>query len=376
MTRILVIEDDKLILDNVLEVLALEGFDTDGATNGAIGLDRANENRPDIILCDIMMPVMNGYDVLKNLRKTDEMSTIPFIFLTAVADRTSHRQGMELGADDYLTKPFTPDELIAAVGAVLEKRQKIAQDHEKRIEQLRKNMSYALPHELRTPLTGLIGCAELLTLDHKSMDAGQLHQIAGVITDSASRLHRLIENYLYYAKVELLTHDDEQVVQMRQSTTEYPQGVMNEVVTQQMQKAARSEDLQLDMEDAVVSISYEDLYRIVNELIDNALKFSEAGSTVKVTAKASADGQFVITVTDEGRGMSAEEIASIGAYMQFNRLLHEQQGLGLGLAIVQRLVAIYNGSFDVESEPEQYTTVKVSLPLAPETVEATAVQKA
>jgi CheY-like chemotaxis protein len=122
MATILVIEDQTKILENILETLEMEGYQTLGASNGMGGVQLARAHHPDLILCDVMMPGMDGYTVLLQLQNDPETETIPFIFLTARADRDSQRQGMELGADDYLTKPFTRSELVAAVTTRLQKQ--------------------------------------------------------------------------------------------------------------------------------------------------------------------------------------------------------------------------------------------------------------
>ncbi|NER36536.1 MAG: response regulator [Oscillatoria sp. SIO1A7] len=122
MKTILVIEDEKPVLTNIVEILESGGFQAIGAENGADGIQLAKERKPDLILCDIMMPLMDGHGVLSELRSETATATIPFIFLTAKADKTDLREGMNLGADDYLTKPFRRKELLMAVNARLEKQ--------------------------------------------------------------------------------------------------------------------------------------------------------------------------------------------------------------------------------------------------------------
>ncbi len=123
MTKILVIEDTESLLEEIIETLSLEGFEVVGAKNGAIGVELAKQCLPDLIICDVMMPELDGYETLEVLQNYPPTSTIPFIFLTAKSDRTDMRHGMELGADDYLTKPFTTNELLGAIAAQLKKVQ-------------------------------------------------------------------------------------------------------------------------------------------------------------------------------------------------------------------------------------------------------------
>ncbi|NJN63031.1 MAG: response regulator [Coleofasciculaceae cyanobacterium RL_1_1] len=117
MKTIVVIEDEQALLKNIVRILSAEGYNSIGAENGEAGIQLVRAHHPDLILCDIMMPGMNGYDVLTELQSTPETVLIPFIFLTAKTERADIRQGIELGADDYLTKPFDADELIGAIEA-------------------------------------------------------------------------------------------------------------------------------------------------------------------------------------------------------------------------------------------------------------------
>src|SRR5574341_674227 len=123
LTQILVIEDSYGLLNEIIAILSSKGYEAIGAENGLIGLERAKERLPDLILCDVIMPVMDGYTMLLELRSDPNpaVSTIPFLFLTARSNRKDMRRGMELGADDFIMKPFTSQELIGAVETNLKK---------------------------------------------------------------------------------------------------------------------------------------------------------------------------------------------------------------------------------------------------------------
>lgn len=121
MTKIIIIEDEKLIRENILETLGMYDYEVFGAVDGASGIQLAQQEVPDLILCDIMMPELDGYSVLQALQNDQITAMIPFVFLSALADKQSIRRGMDLGADDYITKPFTPQELVTAVQARLAK---------------------------------------------------------------------------------------------------------------------------------------------------------------------------------------------------------------------------------------------------------------
>ena len=121
MKKILIIEDDKIMRENTAEILELANFEVTTAHNGKIGASTARDLKPDLIICDIMMPELDGYGVLHILSKDPKTASIPFIFLTAKAEKSEVRKGMELGADDYLTKPFEDTDLLNAIEARLKK---------------------------------------------------------------------------------------------------------------------------------------------------------------------------------------------------------------------------------------------------------------
>ena len=131
MTKILVIEDELFVRENIVELLEAEDFEVFSTENGILGILWAQENIPDLVICDVMMPEINGYEVLAEMRELPMTSLTPFIFLTAMAVKGDIRQGMELGADDYLTKPFTREELLGAIHSRLAKQAKLMQQYDR-----------------------------------------------------------------------------------------------------------------------------------------------------------------------------------------------------------------------------------------------------
>ena len=143
MKKILVIEDEPAVRANILELLEAEDFDAVGAENGFMGAMWAQEHLPDLIICDVMMPEINGYEVLGALRQVQATAAIPFIFLTAMVDKADIRQGMDLGADDYLTKPFTRAELLGAIASRFNKQEAVMKQYQterERAEKLQKKV--------------------------------------------------------------------------------------------------------------------------------------------------------------------------------------------------------------------------------------------
>jgi DNA-binding NarL/FixJ family response regulator len=151
MKKILVIEDQASMRRNLVTILEMEGFQTLFAEDGEKGLALAQRERPDLILCDVMMPALDGYGVLQALRQQKELATIPFIFLTAKGERTDVRAGMNLGADDYLAKPVTREDLLAAIQSRLARRRA----EEEEAEALRAAASFEPDFSSPDPLRAL-----------------------------------------------------------------------------------------------------------------------------------------------------------------------------------------------------------------------------
>jgi len=365
MKKILVIEDSPDVREIIADTLSYKGFEVFTADDGVSGIEVARSRLPDLIICDIHMPNLDGYDTLAALRKDATTAVIPFIFLTGAVDRTNVRRGMELGADDYLTKPFSPDELMAAVGARLEKHDEIHRQSERKLDELRGNLSMALPHELRTPLNGILGLSSLLMDESGTMDRAQVLETARYINHSAMRLHRLIENFLVYAQIELLSTDPSRGAALRPDSAIPVGELITGLAKQCAHNAQRESDLVLEVQPGNVPITEEHMRKIVEELIENAFKFSEPGTPVAVTTSQDP-GHLVLTITDRGRGMTLEQIAHVGAHMQFERKFYEQQGAGLGLIIAKRLTELLGGQFHIESTLAQQTTVRVAFSLLPE----------
>ncbi|MEG4342509.1 response regulator [Microcoleus sp. A003_D6] len=362
MTKILVIEDEESIRENILELLEAENFQGIGAINGQVGIKLAIAQIPDLILCDMMMPEVDGHGVLKALRSEPLTATIPFIFLTAKADKNDVRTGMELGADDYITKPCTPQELLKAIAIRLEKQKTISRQSQKMLDELRTNISMSFPHELRTPLNAILGFSELILSEYQVLEESDILEMIGHINTSGHRLYRLIQNFLLYAELEIAATNPELLKEMRNSEFSGVKSLLAEKARQQAKQANRTDDLHLNLQDSSVAMDSMRLTKIVEELLDNAFKFSLEGTPVFLSSLVE-NQTFILSVKDRGRGMTADRIAQLQAYRQFDRQLYQQAGLGLGLAIVQRLAELHGGEFKIESWPQQETIVCVSLPV-------------
>ncbi|AFZ19118.1 hybrid sensor histidine kinase/response regulator [Allocoleopsis franciscana] len=364
MTKILVIEDEDDIRESLEDILTAENFEVITAENGRIGMQLAQENVPDLIICDIMMPDLDGYGVVEQLRQSPSTATVPFIFLTAKATPVDRRQGMELGADDFLTKPFTIQELLRAISARLKKQVAFERKAQSQLDELRGNITHALPHELNTPLNGILSYSGLLFDDYDSFEREEVLEMLQGIHTSAQRLYRLTQNFLLSAELELIATNPERVRSLRSSGMNCnTQRIITDIATQTAKSAKRESDLQLELQEAIAQISELRFKKIVEEIVDNAFKFSTPGTSVRVIS-FSDNNTYNLHIIDQGRGMTQEQIANMGVYMQFERKLYEQQGFGLGLSLAKRLIELYGGKLIIDSIPEQQTSMNVALPMA------------
>lgn len=361
MKRILVIDDEEWLREMVQMALAQRGYDVIQAPNGEVGVAVARKELPDLVLCDVNMEKMDGYATLSALRKEKATSTIPFILMTGMADNAGMRHGMDLGANDYLPKPFSLDGLYAAVEARIKIAETVKEQAGEALDDLRSNISMMLPHELRTPLNGILAFGEMLATDPESFTPEEIKDMGLTIAQSGKALQRLIETFLAYSQLEMIRADAKKIASLREKPTVNADLLVEREATRIAGEAKRSLGLKLQLSPVSVPISEDYFAKLVNELAHNAFKFSAANTPVTITLSAAPEAT-VLSIADRGRGMTPEQITKIGAFMQFDRKTHEQQGLGLGLTIARRLAEIHGGALTVQSEMGVGTTVTVKFP--------------
>jgi two-component system sensor histidine kinase/response regulator len=355
MKKILVIEDTAAIREEIVDILEMEGFQVFEAADGLEGLNKAKTVTPDIIVSDILMPRLNGYQMLRELQKQYATENIPLIFLSAKAEKDDIREGMNLGADDYLTKPLSPDDLIKAINNKLTKQELF----NKKIDELRISISRSFPHELRTPLHGILGFSSILKDITVAPDKDYVIKMASAIYESGKRLHHIVENYILFSSLLVEVNDP-----AKKERIELPidtKDIIEKKVKKTGEEENRLSDIIMNLSEFKLAINSNDLLKIIEELVSNGIKFSTPGEKIEISTGRENQSCF-ISVRNEGTGMSGESIAKIGGFMQFNRDLMEQQGLGLGLCIVRLLTTIYKGEIEIDSKPGQYFFIKLRFP--------------
>jgi CheY-like chemotaxis protein/anti-sigma regulatory factor (Ser/Thr protein kinase) len=364
MKKILVIDDADFILESTSTLLKFEGYEVVTAPNGRIGVEVAKEQKPNLILCDISMPELDGYGVLDELRGNPETTTTPFIFLTAFTEKQNMRIGMEKGADDFLVKPFTREELIAAIEAQWKKTDLFEEKVDEKFEEFGRNITNALPHEFRTVLNQVIGSAKFLQSNKDNISADEISELSDDIISSSQRLIKITENYLVYAKIESFKSNKSKRQQLRNNLTDEPAALLSDIAYHVAGKYQRTDDLEIKgiVQSISIEIASESYHKVLEELFDNAFKFSEPGTIVDVDISM-IGSNFNVSIEDKGRGMTPEQIKNVGAYKQFERTVYEQQGVGLGLSIAKKLVDIHDGMFQIDSKLGEGTKITFSLHL-------------
>lgn len=358
---ILVVEDNQAMNAAICDILEMSEFNVLTALDGVEGLAAMQQQRPDLVLCDIMMPRMDGYAVLQHARSDEQLRTVPFIFLTARSSAEDRRQAKQIGIEDYLIKPVDSQDLLLAISNVLRREEYAISQAEKQVAQLRIEIVSALQHEFRTPLTFILGYAELLAESPpESMDIETLRSSTAAILEGGRRLQDMIEKFLLLADMQ---HRQE----LPDSTSSVDAVVLLAGLAQHFDSAAKEADItfslrsELDNASVVAESAY--LRIALERLIENAIQYRQEKSTRINLSVIAIEDYLGLQVMDDGRGIPAEELAALRSpFAQIDRDNRVQPGAGLGLALVNTVARLHGGYLQIESVKGQGSTFTLWLP--------------
>ncbi len=340
--KILIVEDQSEIRDTLRDILEINGHEVIAAEDGIEGVKRAAE-KPDFIFCDMTMPNLDGRGVLAAVKQMPEVCEIPFVFLTANAERKDQREGMALGADDYVTKPFTERDIVDAIAARMKRQQTTREKIHQLTDHHQREINAHWSHELLTPLNAVIGSLELLESAADTMSPAEVKEMLALIREGATRQERLSRKLIRYFSLEQMKHALPPPAMGRC----HADAALKAGATKAAQDTNRVATLKLSAAAGEVGLREELLHDAVREVVLNAMTFSPAASTV-IVAGAPHHDRYRIEVADAGSGLTAEQRAAIGPFVQFDRKKREQQGLGLGLAIAQSTANLAGGNLMLE----------------------------
>ncbi|GAB4477286.1 MAG: hybrid sensor histidine kinase/response regulator [Anaerolineae bacterium] len=350
--RILIVDDSEEARTVLVRLLALEGFEAEEAVNGRDCLRKVDESRPDLILLDIMMPEMDGLETLRELRKTYPASVLPVIMVTALGGTQDVVRGLELGANDYITKPPQFEVLAARVRTQLRIKQLEDQRREdiirlRQLSLMKDKFLQIAAHDLRNPLNNIFFGIQMLErfLDIDSPDIAAVLQ---TMHDSSGMMQSIISDFLDLGAI--------QAGQVRLNLDELDFNEMARTVVRQFSQYAigKQVKLRIQVDEAMPPVigDASRLSQVTANLVSNAIKFSPPGSRVVVRTRLQ-DGRAYLEVADNGPGIPAEEMPHL--FREFARLSNQPTGgeksSGVGLSIARRLVEMHEGRIGCKSKP-------------------------
>lgn len=362
---VLVVEDDIHLLEGIRDILGLDGYDVLTAENGLRALEvlESHPGVPDLIVSDIMMPKMDGIQFLKEIRKQERLFTIPFIFLTARGERPDVHRGLRLGVDDYIVKPYDPQDLLVKIESRLERHRVLDDLHKTGLSALKRQILTMLNHEFRTPLTFVVAYAEMLRNpgEHKLTEKDVTSYVDG-ISVGAERLRNLIENFI--TLVELETGSARNTYDWRSGMIANAEQIFVDAQERVPTLIRRQVKLEIAPNLPLFAGDSEYLSIAIAQLLSNADKFSPKDTPIEAGIQHH-NGEIIFWVRDYGRGIPPAEVENIWkSFYQIDRALNEDQGAGAGLAIVDGIVQLHDGRRQVESALGKGSTFRIFLAAA------------
>lgn len=355
--RILIVDDQETNLRVLGDILSNLGFEIVPALDGEQALRRLASRPVDLILLDVLMPVLDGFEVCKRIRAHVEWIDIPIIFLSAADDKTLIVRALESGGVDYVTKPFNSAELLSRVRTHLALKQ--ARDRLRQLAEDKDELLGILAHDLKNHLGGMLMSVQILNEKSRSLNDPRLQRMAANILRGTDQMLSFVKEFLANSEVDHGRPMKFQPVHLHD--------VAAEVIQRHHDHAERKEiKLQLEQreEGVLVEADRAAFEQILDNLVSNALKFSPPGKTVRlVVGQAGERGEC--RVIDEGPGFTESDKQQI--FRRYRRLSARPTGgepsTGLGLSIVKKLVQDMRGDLNFESTPGQGATFILTFPL-------------
>ncbi len=360
--NILVVDDDKFFIESISKLLEIEGYNVKQALNGEDALKVVREQNTDLIICDIAMPGLDGFEFKASLEREEESKKIPFIFLTAYSDKKTAIQGCESGADDFIVKPYDAEVLIAKVERLLSKSKFLSDLSKEKLRKFGKEVLVNLSHEFKTPLVAITTGSELLLDPKMDVSSKNTQRILAAIHRNGKRLEDLVNDFVALQNIILGEAERKYKKNVKDLNLEILLRHFIEDIRIDLAESGFKFEANVALENPNMKIAPDYFIAALEELIDNARKFSQANMNIVFNARS--EGQKVlIEIFDRGRGVSRKNLS--GVFMVFSqdeRKKFEQQGLGMGLSIANHYIQLHNGTLNLENREDGGVVAKIVLP--------------
>jgi signal transduction histidine kinase len=348
---ILIIDDEPALLMGLAATIKRHGYNVITATNGRDGLQKAKEALPDLILSDVMMPPPNGFELRKMMSLDSDLASIPFIFLTARSNPEDRVSGIKEGADDYITKPFITEELLARIEAVFRRvkteqargREQMREAVQEDMNKLRNEILQNFHHELRTPLSNILMPLELVA-NHRFNSPEEQSKFIHIALSNADRLESLVTDLILLSNIDY----------GNLNTIRQPIDVDMHILAPVRKRLDRYQPKELDFvtdisEQGRITAPRREFIHALVHLMDNAFKFSFDKGHIHLTVRPGSDGGVDILVHDEGPGISLELRKKVFErfYQASQGDRREYEGLGVGLTIARAVFRCLNGDVQI-----------------------------
>lgn len=363
---ILIVDDNQTNIILLQAILKRAKYNTVSATNGADALLIMQEMHPDLVLLDIMMPEMDGYEVARRKDEIEDIQSIPFLFVTALSDTNSMVKGFKAGCSDFITKPFNTEEILIRIHHQIinvENRRIINSKNEelKSLIRNRDKLYAVVAHDLRSPLGTIKSVLDILDENLNSEIIGfELYDLLHATTESADELFGLLENLLFWTRT-----------QMGKLIFQPKEIKITDAVTDAIKATSSMSNIHR------IDISYSDntgnatvladknmITTVIRNILANAIKFSDEDSSIEIETKI-VDNQLSCSITDHGCGMDDEVKQALQQQISITTTgKHQEEGTGLGLTLCREFIRAHNGNLSFESEMNVGTTFTFTIPLS------------
>lgn len=367
MSKILVVDDDEDICENLKIRFQANKFDVIAVNNGKDAVQAVLKEMPDLVLLDIMMPGMDGYETCKQIKKNTASRFLPVIMLTALRRPEEKVKGLKVGADDFISKPFDDKELLARVNAFLRIKSlhdKLDESYQelKKLEALKDNLTELIVHDLRSPVSSIMATLEIFQGKHKDLMNPQVENFIAKIKRNCQVQINLINDILEISRIEEKT--------LKLEKRDISVNTLIDSCMLQVETSASQKNITIEkkLDDNLPSLCADETYlqRIITNLLNNSLKYTEHGGKMCLSVHHTKEekSRFVFCIEDTGLGIAKEHLNKIfDRYFQVDRTAgYSRRGVGLGLSFCRMAVEAHGGTIWAESEKRKGSRFYFTIP--------------